>query len=99
MVPRASVLGNIPNITEIVVWGYWALSDPIDTIHMHRVPLPNAVPVYTRSIVLEPVNDSDVDCLSSMLAHRHLKYSCCGDWANNVHRPSRLESKGPEIGC
>ena len=63
VVPRASVLSNIPNVVKIVARGYRALSNPIDTIHMHGIPLPNAMPVSTRTVVFELVDNSDIDRL------------------------------------
>lgn len=63
VVPGASVLRCFPAIGELVARRDWALSDAVDTVHVHSLILPYSVPMDTCAVVTEIIDDLDVDSL------------------------------------
>jgi hypothetical protein len=64
MIPRTPILHGSKSIIETVSRSDWTLSYAVDTVHVHRQPLSNPVPMNTGSIVRELVFDDDGDVLS-----------------------------------
>lgn len=65
MIPRSSILNSLKAICEVLARCDRTLSDTVDTVHIHRLILSNAVPVNASAIRLHTVNYSDVDGLST----------------------------------
>ena len=63
MIPRTPVLHGSKGISETILRSDWTLSQAINAVILHCVPLPNPVPMNTGSIVLETVGDGDGDGL------------------------------------
>ena len=59
MIPCASILHCPEGVIETVSRRGRALSDTINTVHVHGQPLSNAVPMNAGSVVFELVVDDD----------------------------------------
>ena len=64
MIPRAAVLSDIPDVSEVIARCDGALSDAIDAVHMHSLPLAYAVPMHAGSVESHVIHDGDIDCIS-----------------------------------
>ena len=64
VVPGASILGCIPNVSKIVPRSNGTLSHSVYPIHMHGQVLADTVPVNTGAIVLKSILNGDIDNLS-----------------------------------
>lgn len=63
VVPGASILCCIPAIYKVIVRCNWALSDAVDTVHVHGLILPYSVPVDTCAVMVELIYNLDMDSL------------------------------------
>lgn len=64
MIPCAPILHRSKGVIETVSRRGRALSDTINTVHVHGQPLSNAVPVNVGTVVFELVVDDDSYVLS-----------------------------------
>lgn len=55
MVPRSTILRRIPSVDKLGLRGNGALREAIHTVHVHGLPLPDAMPVDTSSVVSKRV--------------------------------------------
>ena len=63
VVPGASVLRCVPVVDEEILRCNRALSNAIDTVHMHCLILPYPVPMDTCTVVTKVIYNIDVDSL------------------------------------
>ena len=66
VIPRCSVLQSLERVLEAVSGGKRALSQAIDTIHVHSIQLSNAMPMDAcpiTTIDLHPIVDLHGDSL------------------------------------
>jgi hypothetical protein len=63
VIPGASILRCVPSVGEAIARCNRALSDAIDTVHVHGLPLPYSMPMNTCPVECEVVYDIDVNPL------------------------------------
>lgn len=96
VVPRTSILHCPPGVDKLVFRSNGTLSDTIDTIHLHGLPLSNPMPVDACAIICKIVLDSNVDTLKD--ASTSVDFPKAALRVRHLHHPSMLESMaGPVI--
>ena len=68
MIPRTSVLHGSKSIIETVARSNWTLGYTVDAVHVHSIPLSNAVPVDASAVVFKIVVDYDCNILATISA-------------------------------
>ena len=63
MIPGATILKCFPSVGKVVSRCNWTLSDAIDAIHVHGLPLSDTVPMNTSSVPSKIVLHLDVNGL------------------------------------
>lgn len=85
MIPRASVLRDVPCVGEGIKWCDRTLRDAVDTIHVHCLVLPDTVPVDARAVVCQIVDHGDTDNLHATLAFTLGLFFACYQFQKGTH--------------
>jgi hypothetical protein len=60
MIPRGSILNSLKAVRETLTRRDRALSNAVDTVHIHRLILSNSVPVDAGAIIYHAIDYSDI---------------------------------------
>ena len=63
VVPRTSILCCVPKVAKVILRCYGALCYAINSVHMHRQPLPDPMLMNTGAVMGKIVVNSHIDCL------------------------------------